>query len=1274
MSPKRTLSVLLAVLITCYTFALDEDFAFDVSDDLEVEFPVETSKKLGGRTDINAQVGRVFHLAMPKDSFGDTAKSYEAKIDNGAPLPSWLLFDKTGGVFWGVPLQDEVGTLHISVKAVRQSLSTDDEFTLIISEYNGPSEGIDRCPATEDSTVLSLIIDKSTKAIKPKQRIIAINNIAKFFGMPYTAFVLKPQLRPDDISDSSVVLAGPGNLRSRASKESSFIQVTVGCEGRLWLNTASIVHQLKQQARDGTISEVLRLPLAGWRVKTENRPLLREKRQDDGSGDYEEYYEYDDYDDPDNPDSKASSSSTTTSTTTQKTTTIANAIDHTPVDTQSVITSTVSEDHPHRHHHGEIRPFDEITPELPFIDTQNSLETTEDIPKVAESESRQLLPQMTTHISSPHTTTVTTTSVPTTSTTAKQIKTERVTPVRGLYKPSETLESDDEYDEEEYDDGGDDDDDDGLITELPFIHNDILHTNQKRKQDLPEIEVDTETTITEGSTKAKVEDVNIPPEITPTIRTTTVEILPTTTVATFATEETAPPTTTTSTTTTTTTTTPRTTTTITTEITSTTPTTTTTKTTTTTEKPTTLEETTTKHTTVRQIPILTTQKMTSPHVTESVVYEVKNFPPTIQIRLNRIAVTAGKNFSQYIPKDMFSDTEDEFNLKLELLTKEGHPIDPNFWCQFNPNKREIYGLPLEEDVSRWDFLLRATDTEGASVSERVEITVQQHKSWRTVNHEFTLYARVERKEDFLHPLDWALHIINGIGHVFSATNTSKITVRSVSYATDPIIFTWTNDSIPTEFCDKSEIEEMFNLLTANEDGDPSSVFSHSLAPQLRAKKITQRLMEICEEIPPPVLPPELPITPPVVYPPSHHVPIQSPSNLPPILRNPVDHVNATVGELLLFRVPDDTFYDPEDVDPNNLKLQLFTADREPLPSDHWLQFDVKNKEFYGVPSSTDFRRMQYQLVCEDSGGLTASDTLIVEVHPSHKAKYNLEFSMTIEVEFESFVKNPDMKRKFVEKLQSLFKDDNVNNIHLGSFAKGSSLTKPSTVISWYNKTLVKDECPWGELKKLESILINNERSMSNHVYTIMEGDFVVIAFSIQHLGVCKMTTTTPSLPTRIPESIVPIDEGVPHETNEGAPQESNDDYLVTFIVPAVIISAMLLLAAIAACVLYRRRRSGKMNLEEDGRQSYGNKGIPVIFQEELDEKPEPGTKTPVILKDEKPPLAPPEYSKSGSLKLTSDDSEPYQPPPPFTRTQDNGRQPRPKPTPTYRKPPPYVPP
>ncbi|KAF5280285.1 hypothetical protein FQR65_LT03094 [Abscondita terminalis] len=1262
MTLRSVLTVLQVTFIICYALALDEDFGFDVSDDIEVEFPAEIPKKLRGITDINAFVGRVFHLAIPKDSFGDTVKSYEAKVQQDAPLPSWLLFDKTGGVFWGVPLQNDVGTIHISVKAVRQSIAMADEFTLIVSENSQTPEGFGKCPSTEDSTVLTLIIDKSIKAIKPKQRIIAINNVAKFFGMPYTAFTLNPQLGPDDISDSSVVLAGPGNIHIRTSKETSFIQVTVGCDGRLWLNSAPIIHQLKQQARDGTISEVLRLPLIGWRVKTENRPLLREKRSDDGSGDYEEYYDYTDYDDPgkDTDDAVVTSSAVPVVLSTHATTVV---MQHTSSRNQDSFVTPSSETHHHRHHHGELRPVDGVESHNPLTQDGGSDETTLNIPKLEDAEPR-LIPQ-TTHISKTPAT-FTTTMQPSTT---KENKIEKVTLITGLYKPSETLESEDEYDDE-YDDGdAEGDDDDDVITEIPFTNNEIF-TNNERRANIPELDFNTETTLIETTTKTKTTPLEYLPETTSTERVTLVELAPTVADVITTTQETIQPTTTTlvttTTTTSTTTTTTATQTPFTNTVTSTTPTTTTVSSTT--ERPTTLEESTTsKHTTTRQIP--TTQKATSPHVTESIVYEVKNFPPTIQIRLNRIAVTAGKNFSQYIPKDMFSDIEDEYNLKLELLTKDGHLINKSFWCQFNANTREIYGLPMEEDVSRWDFLLRATDTEGASVSERVEITVQQHKLRRVVNHEFTLYARVEQKYDFEYPLDWAIHILNGIGKVLPSTNNSKITVRSINYATDPMIITWTNDSLPTDFCDKSEIEQVFNVLTANEGGDPSHALSRNLAPQLRAKKVTQKLIGICEEDEVPPLP-DLTITPPIpIYPPIHHIPLQPPSNLPPILRNPVDHLNATNGDLLLFRVPDDTFYDPEDVEPNNLKLQLYTADREPLPSDHWLQFDSKNKEFYGVPSDTDIRRVQYQLVCEDTGGLTASDTLIVEIHSPPKLKYNVEFSMTVEVDLDAFIQNPSMKRKFIEKLQTLFNDDNLDNVHLGSFTRGSSLTKPSTIITWYNRTLTKDECPWSELRKLESILITNERMISNHVYKAMGDDFVVIAFSLQHLGVCKIITTptTPTTTTRPPPEIVVSME-------EETIQESNDDYLVTFIVPAVIISAMLLLAAIAACVLYRRRRSGKMNIEEDGRQSYGNKGIPVIFQEELDEKPEPGTKTPVILKDEKPPLAPPEYSKSGSLKLAADDSEPYQPPPPFTRTQDNGRQPRPKPTPTYRKPPPYVPP
>lgn len=63
--------------------------------------------------------------------------------------------------------------------------------------------------------------------------------------------------------------------------------------------------------------------------------------------------------------------------------------------------------------------------------------------------------------------------------------------------------------------------------------------------------------------------------------------------------------------------------------------------------------------------------------------------------------------------------------------------------------------------------------------------------------------------------------------------------------------------------------------------------------------------------------------------------------------------------------------------------------------------------------------------------------------------------------------------------------------------------------------------------------------------------------------------------------------------------------------------------------------------DREERESFRSKGIPVIFQDELDEKPEIGNKSPIILKDEKPPLLPPSYNSAndGNNDAFYDDSQ-----------------------------------
>lgn len=111
--------------------------------------------------------------------------------------------------------------------------------------------------------------------------------------------------------------------------------------------------------------------------------------------------------------------------------------------------------------------------------------------------------------------------------------------------------------------------------------------------------------------------------------------------------------------------------------------------------------------------------------------------------------------------------------------------------------------------------------------------------------------------------------------------------------------------------------------------------------------------------------------------------------------------------------------------------------------------------------------------------------------------------------------------------------------------------------------------------------------------------------------------------------------------------------------------------------------------DEEERKSFRSRGIPVIFQDELEEKPEIMTKSPVILKDEKPPLLPQYNGLNPDGKLIKllwmlfcfwskvfasgddDNMDQYIPPQPLLMGSRESRGKSPV-TPSYRKPPPYV--
>lgn len=651
-----------------------------------------------------------------------------------------------------------------------------------------------------------------------------------------------------------------------------------------------------------------------------------------------------------------------------------------------------------------------------------------------------------------------------------------------------------------------------------------------------------------------------------------------------------------------------------------------------------------------------------------------------------MVATAGKVFRLVIPAETFSDAEDGSTRRLSLELA-GDQLADMRWIAFNATAQEIYGLPLAEDIGRYSLVIRARNSANLTVEEPAEIHVRQHPSERTFHHRFTLQLEPEfsDEETALPPAFWMLKTVAAIRKVTGDRGDDSIVVRSVNGSLrngDAFSLTWSNESLDRTECPRRTIDDTLDRLYNLEADEVTAQLDAELAPQLSVTNGGVELDGICKP---------LPTTAPL---PTAKTDVKPKANRAPSVRNAVDHLDASVGVLFRYQVPADAFHDEEDGPTGMLKLTLHNGTaNQPLDPRSWLQFDVYNQEFYGLPMLAGAE--EYTLVATDSGGLSASDSIVVTIleRPDMAEMQPLvEFSLKIQTDFEALTGSAQRKVRLVESLAQLFGDSDPRNVVVRSFQPGS------TVVTWSNASLVAggDEtakCPDEEIETLRKILMDDEGKLTQRAMDVLSaGDFEPISARMTPLGRC-LGQLTPTYGPDGPE--VTVAEDGSGKTSSTPPADWSDDYLLTFIVPGIIITVMLLLAAVIACILYRRRRTGKLGLEE--RRSFVSKGIPIIFAEELEERPtgRHPAKAPVILKEEKPSQPPPDYHKAaassaggttGTYRSTAEqqdllrspeveDDEPaglYQPPPPLST--GSSRYARPKATPAYRKPPPYVPP
>lgn len=428
-----------------------------------------------------------------------------------------------------------------------------------------------------------------------------------------------------------------------------------------------------------------------------------------------------------------------------------------------------------------------------------------------------------------------------------------------------------------------------------------------------------------------------------------------------------------------------------------------------------------------------------------------------------------------------------------------------------------------------------------------------------------------------------------------------------------------------------------------------------------------------------------------------------------IIGEELPRVNVMVGEILEFAVPDNTFINPCGM--GKIKLILFKGTSAKIEEDDWVQFDETTHTILTNPSAEHEGRHPFTLVASINNYTTFTPlTFRINVkEPSgRKSKINHEVAMTIDADYDKFSKNLTAKVDLARKIAGAFGDENTSAMTVTSISKGS------VIFAWTNNSIAGGGCPVDDAKAMAGKLVTEDGRLSPDTVKKLK-PWKLTGAALQPAGDCEddpnfpavsatvapaptdrtpASTTMPDVKTMAPKTDKPMPPKpttpASNQTTEAVAKgakTSEDDIWITTVVPAVVIVAILLIALLIACILYRKKRKGKMNLEDQN--TFVNKGAPVIFPDELDDKPSDSTKP--LLIEGSPPAPPPEYHRGASespeprnnhkestpptdevdAEVETDVTSPlYQPPPPVTAS--TGKSARPHVQQPYRSQPPEI--
>lgn len=190
-------------------------------------------------------------------------------------LPSWLSYDPSTHLLFGVPSTKDRGTYILSAAEEIFAVTVSESLSNQVAQPTNSDEQI-LCKPHESVTVVYVKLNKDVQKLPTFDKTHLIQSVSDHL-------FLKPHLisltsRPSDLVDSSSALvAGPGDSALTNADSLSSLSWLVGC-GAVKSHHMDILEKLESSAKNGDLSKKLNVPVVGWQVQSNQPKIIKNRR------------------------------------------------------------------------------------------------------------------------------------------------------------------------------------------------------------------------------------------------------------------------------------------------------------------------------------------------------------------------------------------------------------------------------------------------------------------------------------------------------------------------------------------------------------------------------------------------------------------------------------------------------------------------------------------------------------------------------------------------------------------------------------------------------------------------------------------------------------------------------------------------------------------------------------------------------------------------------------------------------------------------------------